>query len=148
MADQDGTRPTRPTLEPLSPDECRRLLETQPIGRLAFVKQGRPVVLPVNFAVDGDDIVFRTKKGSKLDVAEQAAGTAVAFECDHYEADTQSGWSVLVHGGMHPVLDLTRQSRLDKLGLHLWADDVERRRWLRVEIGELSGRRIVRPDAD
>jgi nitroimidazol reductase NimA-like FMN-containing flavoprotein (pyridoxamine 5'-phosphate oxidase superfamily) len=44
-------------------------LQTAPVGRLAFVNAGEPVVFPVNQAVDGVDIVFRTLWGSKLQVA-------------------------------------------------------------------------------
>ena len=137
--------PLRATLEEIEEDECRRLLEGEPIGRVAFVRHGQPVVLPVNFAVDGDTIVFRTSAGSKLDLAEREAGVAVSFECDSYDAAERAGWSVLVKGVMHPVLELTETTRLDRMGLKLWTDDVERRRWIRIEIREVTGRRIVRP---
>jgi hypothetical protein len=39
-----------------------------------------PVILPVNYVVDGDAPVFRTDPGTKLDAA--AEGAAVAFEGD------------------------------------------------------------------
>ena len=54
------------------------------------------MVLPVNHAVDGQDVVFRTAHGSKLSAAEGQA--VVAFEVDACDPQTRSGWSVLVHG--------------------------------------------------
>jgi nitroimidazol reductase NimA-like FMN-containing flavoprotein (pyridoxamine 5'-phosphate oxidase superfamily) len=44
-------------------------LRTAPLGRLAFVNAGEPVMFPVNHAIDGVDVVFRTSWGSKLDPA-------------------------------------------------------------------------------
>ena len=42
-------------LEVLDEVECRRLLAATDVGRVAFVgPDGFPVVLPVNFVVDGD----------------------------------------------------------------------------------------------
>ena len=143
MTDERG--PLRASLTVLEEDECRRLLDEEPVGRVAFVRHGQPLVMPVNFTVDRDTIVFRTSEGSKLDVAEREAGVAVSFECDDYDAQLQDGWSVLVKGVMHPVVELTETTRLDRLGLRLWTDDVERRRWIRIEIREITGRRIVRP---
>lgn len=139
------TTTPHPTLEELSVEECRRLLTQVPVGRIAFNRQDQPLVLPVNFAVDDDAVVFRTRKGSKLDVAEREAGVRVAFEVDHYDEDSRTGWSVLATGRMRPVLDLTETARLDRLGLHAWADDLDRQRWIRVEIDRLSGRRVTTP---
>ncbi len=53
------------------------------------------MVLPVNYAVQGDLVVFRTGDGTKL---ERAHGTKVAFEVDEVDAGTGSGWSVVVQG--------------------------------------------------
>ena len=43
--------------------ECLRLLAGQTVGRLGFVVHGRPMVLPVNYVLVGDLIVFRTGEG-------------------------------------------------------------------------------------
>lgn len=83
-------------LEILPFDECLRLLASVPVGRVGFFAEGEIVVLPVNHVVDGQDVVFRTAYGSKL----SAAGglDLAAFEADHYNEQTRSGWSVLVTG--------------------------------------------------
>jgi nitroimidazol reductase NimA-like FMN-containing flavoprotein (pyridoxamine 5'-phosphate oxidase superfamily) len=61
----------RNELRVLPRDECIRLLATNELslGRVAFVDQGRPVVLPVNYRVRDSAVIFRTDAGSKLDAA-------------------------------------------------------------------------------
>lgn len=82
-------------LEIIPRKECLHLLAGQKVGRLGIVVDGQPVVLPVNYAVQGDLVVFRTGDGTKL---EAAHGTKVAFEVDEVDAGTGSGWSVVVQG--------------------------------------------------
>ena len=54
-------------LEELEHDECLKLLATMSIGRVAIVIDDRgPLVVPVNYALDGDVVVFRSGAGSKL----------------------------------------------------------------------------------
>ena len=43
----------RTGLEVIDPDECRRLLAGDEIGRLAVADGGTPTVFPVNYVVDG-----------------------------------------------------------------------------------------------
>ena len=71
--------PTRPaTLVELTRDECFVLLRTVEIGRVAVSRGDRaPLVVPVNFAVDGEAVVFRTNAGTKLDAV---ATGPIAFE--------------------------------------------------------------------
>jgi Pyridoxamine 5'-phosphate oxidase len=59
---------------------CLRLLASAPVGRVAFCADGEVMVWPVNHAVDGQDVVFRTAHGSKLSAAEGQA--VVTFEAD------------------------------------------------------------------
>ena len=51
-----------------SGDECHRLLTTHrpQLGRLGFVDGGWPMIFPMNYAVDGKAIYFKTAPGSKL----------------------------------------------------------------------------------
>lgn len=76
--------------------ECYDLLASRSVGRVAFVVDGAPSVIPVNHAVDGDDIVFRTSPHSEL--GRSMAHGSVAFQVDDFDDFSQSGWSVLVHG--------------------------------------------------
>ena len=88
----------------LSRDECYDRLRTARVGRLAFVSDGDPVILPVNHGVDGESIVFRTAPGSKLLAGDSEL--RVAFEVDGYDVDRRSGWSVLVRGTASTVEDV------------------------------------------
>jgi nitroimidazol reductase NimA-like FMN-containing flavoprotein (pyridoxamine 5'-phosphate oxidase superfamily) len=83
-------------LEPLSFDACLELLASVHLGRIGFHADGELVILPVNHAMDGQDVVFRTSGGSKLAAAGEQG--LVAFEVDAYDQETRSGWSVLVTG--------------------------------------------------
>lgn len=77
-----------PSLHTLPREECLRLLATQEFGRLAVVDDGQPLVFPVNYAVDGDVVVFRADPGTKLAAASLGL---VAFEVDDVDVSTRSG---------------------------------------------------------
>lgn len=127
-------------LEVLAPDDCLALVAGTPVGRVAFVDAGAPVVLPVNHAVDGRSVVFRTAYGAKLGAAIRAS--VVAFEADEYDRQARDGWSVLVTGVADIVEDPDEIEALDALDLHPWADSVDRPFWVRIRPDEITGRRI------
>lgn len=85
-------------LAELSAAECYELLASRSVGRIAFVVDGAPSVVPVNHAVDGDDILFRTSPHTEL--GRSMASGQVAFEVDDFDDFSQSGWSVLVQGSV------------------------------------------------
>jgi nitroimidazol reductase NimA-like FMN-containing flavoprotein (pyridoxamine 5'-phosphate oxidase superfamily) len=74
------------SLETLGRAECLNLLATAQVGRVALLIEGRPEILPVNYALDGDAVLFRTAEGSVLT---KAALTEVAFEVDHVDGSTR-----------------------------------------------------------
>ena len=126
----------------LDREECLQLLEAQPVGRVAFTLAGRPMVLPVNFVLDREEIVFRTGAGSKLATALRSIGV-VAFEVDHFDPQSQTGWSVLVQGSMDGILDITEMARLDQLGLAPWLE-TSRPHWVRITTERVTGR-VIEP---
>ncbi len=73
---------------------CLALLRAQPVGRLVTVGVD-PHVIPLNFVVVDDAIVFRTELDG---AAALAAGEEVLFEVDMFDQRTRSGWSVVVRG--------------------------------------------------
>jgi uncharacterized protein len=97
------------------------------------------VLLPVNHAVDGQDVVFRTAPGSKLTAAEEQE--LVAFEADDYDLQTRSGWSILVTGRATVVYDEAEVKRLNRLNLHPWATSVDHPFWVRIHPSSVTGRR-------
>ena len=58
---QDVGMTTR--IEMMDRARCLELLRADEIGRLAVVADGGPLILPVNYRVDGESIVFRTDPG-------------------------------------------------------------------------------------
>lgn len=135
-------------LEVLPAETCWELLDEEPIGRIVFVAEGQPMALPVTFAVEDGDIVFSTAEGSKLDVAQRKPGAKVAFEVDDYDRDTRRGWSVLAKGTLHPVLEKVEAGHLEREGPESWADAIDRPQWLRVQVDEISGRRVLHRASD
>ena len=129
------------TVEVLSEAECRRLLAAEEVGRVAFVDRDFPVVLPVNYVLDGDAIAIHTDAGAKFD---RIPLHRVAFEVDGVERWNQSGWSVLVQGFGQDVTDAlgSRYEDLRRHGIETWLPG-ERSRWLTIDIQRISGRRIV-----
>ncbi len=128
-------------LEVLSAGDCLVLLARTQIGRVGFVVNGRPHVLPVNFEVDRDaTVVFRTTAASSLTAID---GEPVTFEVDGFDARTRLGWSVCVHGRGREISganDPTAQ-RLRDLGVVTWAPG-RRDRWFAVIPDAITGRRL------
>lgn len=133
---------THSGIEVLDSEECRRLLAQDEIGRLAILIGATPMILPVNYALDGDDIVFRTMPGSRLDVGQGRA----AFEVDSFDRTRKCGWSVLVTGHLEEVswYQSKDRTRVEALPLEPWVSG-ERNLWLRLRPSFISGR-IVRGD--
>lgn len=103
-----------PTRE-LGPDECWALLRAEEMGRLAYHLVDEVHVVPINYAVDDGELLFRTTAGNKLLAA--ALGSEVALEIDWHEDDR--AWSVLARGRLR-VLDEVEEHRLDGLSLRPW----------------------------
>lgn len=127
-------------LEVLGRDECIDLLTHGSfVGRVGLVVDGRPLVLPVNYTVDGNTIVFCTAGGTKLNAI--IAGADVAFEVDDSRSLRHSGWSVIVQGHAEVVDDEADLASLRAGPLRPWARGA-RDRWVRIPLDEISGRRI------
>jgi uncharacterized protein len=109
------------------------------VGRLGFVVEGRPIILPVNYLFDDDAVVFCTASGTKLDAV--VGGAEVAFEVDDSVPLRHSGWSVLVRGRAEVVTDPAEVARLRHGPLRPWVKGA-RAQWVRISLEEISGRRI------
>lgn len=87
------------TFDELHIDDCLRLLSVEPVGRLAMNRlDDGPLVVPVNYVLDGDTIVFRTGPGLIADALHEQL---VSFQVDSYNQWRHTGWSVLVTGVAH-----------------------------------------------
>jgi nitroimidazol reductase NimA-like FMN-containing flavoprotein (pyridoxamine 5'-phosphate oxidase superfamily) len=126
-------------LRALSPAECFDLLEPGGIGRVGFMSADGIMMLPVNFAVTGKTIIFRTAPDTLLAVYGNAQ---VSFEVDHLDEALHAGWSVLLHGRAHRVTEEHEVKRLEG-GTHLepWAAGA-RDVYVRITPTRISGRRL------
>jgi uncharacterized protein len=140
IAPTGGAAPDIVWVSGLGVDTCWRLVAAEPVGRVGFVLDGRPVVLPVNHAVDDRTIVFRTDGASSL--GRLAVGQPVTFEADAIAADRKTGWSVLISGDVERVDDRSRR-RLATHGPDPWAPG-DRDDWIRIKPRSVTGRAISR----
>ena len=126
-------------LEVLDRDECLRLLDGASLGRVGVTAGALPSVLPVNFRLAGDRIVFRTGGGTKLAAATRNA--VVAFEVDDIDPVQHTGWSVMVTGVARPVVDPDELTELNGLGIARWAAGRDGH-VVEMSLEIVSGRRI------
>jgi nitroimidazol reductase NimA-like FMN-containing flavoprotein (pyridoxamine 5'-phosphate oxidase superfamily) len=85
--------------EILEREECLRLIESRVngVGRVGFIDvEMLPCVLPVNFRLMGEHLVFRTGVGCAAKAVTDSQ--VVAFEFDEVDIETGQCWSVLVRG--------------------------------------------------
>lgn len=122
----------------LSRTDCLMLLGSAAVGRLGVSVEALPAILPVNFVLTGDRVVFRTVPGTKLDAT--LARSVVAFEVDSYDASGAWGWSVLVRGIASEIVAPAELAEARALPLRAWpfADAVGR--FVAVPITFVSGR--------
>lgn len=126
-------------LEVLGREECLRLLASATLGRVVVTTGALPSVLPVNFQLDRDRILFRTGVGTKLDAATDNA--VVAFEVDEIDAGARTGWSVVVTGVARELTDVGL-AEAQRLALTRWAPGDDHR-IVAISIDIVSGRRIM-----
>ena len=86
----------RGSLQELSREECFELLVEKVVGRVAYVNDDGPVVLPVNYVVDRESVLFRTSATGTM--AGHLRDGTVSFQVDEVDEVTESGWSVLLRG--------------------------------------------------
>ena len=127
-------------LEDLPDDECLRLLGTQGIARVAFIVDDEPAVLPVNFALLDELVVFRTARGSAFDLL--VRDTEVAFEVDQADPAYHSGWSVIARGRAESLEGVFAEELLDQLPLRPWGLSAPPG-WIGIRLRDVTGRRIV-----
>jgi uncharacterized protein len=134
-------RPAGRRPDVLRPSECWTLLVSQSVGRVGFVVDGWPLVLPVNYVVDAEDVLIRTGAGAKL--ASMQTGAQVTLEVDSTESLYRSGWSVLVFGVGAVVTDPDELEHARSLPLKPWVSG-ELPYWVKIRPVQVTGRRLPR----
>lgn len=126
------------TVVELDPVECRRLLEAKKVGRLALVRDGAPMIMPMNYVLTEDRLVFRTLAFGE---ASRAVDSPVAFEVDDIDDFLEAGWSVVVTG----TAALLTEAELSRLGWEApipWAEG-PRTLFVAVPLDRVTGRRLL-----
>jgi len=128
--------------EVLSEDQCRELLASRDLGRIAFPLGDETEIFPINYAIDGVIVVFRTDPGTKL---AQVMASRVSFEIDEWNAATKVGWSVVLKGvarevtvGIDPFSTTLRARTVEPLA------PGDHEHWIAIYPSVISGRRFRR----
>jgi uncharacterized protein len=127
------------TLLALSRAECFERLADNHLGRVAITVDDIPRVFPVNYAIHGDSIIFRSDAGTKFDAA--CRGARVSFEIDDANPTYHTGWSVVATGRLELVTDETELHVLQHAAVRPWTH--LGRYFLRIRVIEVTGRRIA-----
>jgi nitroimidazol reductase NimA-like FMN-containing flavoprotein (pyridoxamine 5'-phosphate oxidase superfamily) len=128
-------------IEVLSKEQSLELLASHSVGRIGFVDGIHPTVLPVNYAFDGEGVVFRTDLGTKLFASRRQP---VAFEVDEIDTVARTGWSVHVHGVADEIVIGEQDEVFEKirrLAFVPWGAGTVLH-WVRILPIEITGRRI------
>ena len=137
-----GASGTDSTMHVIPTEECYRLLAAHEFGRIGVIAENYPLILPVNYRLDGTTVVIRTHPGTILRAAEHAN---VTFQVDEIDRASRSGWSVLVRATAEEVGEEHRAEMLARTlesGVEPWAPG-DKEHWMRLVSHEITGRRIL-----
>lgn len=132
-------RPSRSLLT-LGEQEALELVASVSVGRLGHMHGDQLYIAPVNFLLDGRDVLVRTEDGTTLLEAAGRNGPA-ALEVDDLVRWSRSGWSVLIRGRLSEETDPEQIRRVLKSTVEPWAGG-ERDHVLRLAGEQITGRRI------
>lgn len=137
-----GSPPIGMVLEEIEREECVGLLATQTMGRLAMADHGYypPHIVPVNFILDGDVVVFRSDAGLKFKLS-VLAEHSVSFEIDSVDTAGRLAWSVVVQGRAELLDEDEVEAKGYAQRLDAWAPG-DRQQWVRVLPYTITGRRL------
>lgn len=116
--------------------QCWERLRAGQVGRLGYHLVDEVHIVPVNYVVDGERLVFRTKPGSKL--LGVVMDSDVAFEIDG--GDSHRPWSVLARGRAR-VLEGDEARAAEALPLRPWVS-TDRFTFVVIEVDTLTGRQF------
>jgi hypothetical protein len=124
----------------LDRQECMDLLAAKSVGRIAYTVDKGARILPVNYVLSNDAIIFRTIPDGEI--SHHALEAMCAFEVDETDEFFQAGWSVVAVGRLELATEEDFASmRYGKLP-EPWAGG---NRWmfLRLPCDQVSGRRVI-----
>ena len=99
-------------IEDMAPAEMHALLQRESFGHLGCARDGRPYVLPMNYAYDGKELYFFTTEGMKTQFIE--ANPQVCLQVEEITDSTH--WrSVMVIGTAEQITKSEQMQRAMKL---------------------------------
>jgi len=103
-------------------------------------RQDTPAIFPINYALDGEAVVFRTAPGTKLTHGPRAPAT---FEIDGLDRAARTGWSVVATGRLEEVttFDAPTLERVRALAIRPWTEG-DKGHWMRLVPDIITGRRV------
>jgi len=122
----------------LSDAESWDRLRSNAFARLALSVSDQPEIFPINYAVQGDTLLFRTSQGTKL--AALTINETVALEIDGY--DGVGGWSVVVKGQAHEAEWGDDYEEAGVSGLRPWVA-TRKPVFVRITPAQVTGRTFV-----
>jgi nitroimidazol reductase NimA-like FMN-containing flavoprotein (pyridoxamine 5'-phosphate oxidase superfamily) len=129
---------------PLTATECEELLRQSQVGRVAVCSPDGPHVVPVNYVLLDQALVFRTSPYSV--VGTHGRDAVVALEIDQVDEAHEAGWSVLARGRAVAVTDPDDVAAIRQAwSAPPWAAGM-RTLYLRMARPELTGRRLAPTD--
>ena len=124
----------------LSYAKCRELLGGGVFGRVAVCTPDGPRILPVNYSVVSEAVVFRTSATGV--VATHDWASSIAFEVDHVDYADHKGWSVVATGRGQRVEEEAELALIRRTwDPRPWAGGA-RPLYVRVAWDDLTGRRL------
>jgi len=132
---EPGTAPIE-----LDREECLELLAAKSMGRIAYAADDGASILPANYVLAHDSIIFRTVPDGPI--FHEALNSVCAFEIDETDEFFESGWSVVAVGRLELATgDDFGHMKYGKLP-EPWAAG-SRYMFVRLPCTQVSGRRVI-----
>jgi hypothetical protein len=127
-------------VEELGYAKCRGLLGGGVFGRVGLCTPQGPRILPVNYSVVGEAVIFRTSHHGVI--ASRDWQSPLAFEVDYVDYETHQGWSVLAVGPGERLEDGEAVDLIKRTwDPRPWAGG-SRPLYVRLQWTELTGQRV------
>ncbi|HXY28772.1 MAG TPA: pyridoxamine 5'-phosphate oxidase family protein [Acidimicrobiales bacterium] len=124
--------------------ECLDLIARTSVGRVALVVGALPEIVPVNFQVAGETVVFGVHSASVL--AQDLEGTVVAFQVDSFDTERECGWHVHAIGTLGEVLGADELAVAGAVVPPSWTRGEEVERVVQIELTVVSGYVVEAPE--
>jgi uncharacterized protein len=124
----------------LDRQECLELLAAKSVGRLAYVVDNGARILPFNYVLAEDSVIFRTVPDGEI--YSHALSSICAFEVDETDEFFESGWSVVVVGRLELASEEDFARMLYGKLPEPWAGG-SRYMFVRLRWEHVSGRRVI-----